>query len=261
MEDQAATSSFRGRVGLSPQLVVSLPMMPKTAPKQHAACARGDFDDHFRRIGAALADAGAGRALIRLGWEYNRGSHDHPWGIDTAGEIPAYVACFRREAEALKSAAPGLRIEWTNGRYTRMAVSPTRAYPGDDVVDVVGIHYYDNPNYPRQSTQAEWDRQSTMTYAGGPMGIATWLPWAAKHSKKLAVSEWAVWGVAGFTGSVDRKGDDPVYVRNMHAFLEAHAPAIAYENYFDCLDRHRLFPDTRFPKASAAYRQLWSAGR
>ncbi len=46
----------------------------------------------------------------------------------------------------------------------------------------------------------------------------------------------------------------------MHAFLEAHAPAIAYENYFDCLDRHRLFPDTRFPKASAAYRQLWSAG-
>jgi hypothetical protein len=70
-----------------------------------------------------------------------------------------------------------------------------------------------------------------------------------------------VWGVAGFTGSVDRKGDDPVYVQNMHAFLEAHAPAIAYENYFDCLDRHRLFPDTRFPKASAAYRQLWSAGR
>jgi hypothetical protein len=261
MEDQAATSSFRGKVGLSPQLVVSLPMMPKTAPKQHAACARGDFDDHFRKIGAALADAGAGRALVRLGWEYNRGSGSHPWGIDTAGEIPAYVACFRREAAALKSAAPGLRIEWTNGRYTRMAVSPTRAYPGDDVVDVVGIHYYDNPNYPRQSTQAEWDRQSTMTYAGGPMGIATWVPWAARRGKKLAVSEWAVWGVAGFTGSVDRKGDDPVYVQNMHAFLEAHAPAIAYENYFDCLDRHRLFPDTRFPKASAAYRQLWSAGR
>ena len=106
MEDEADTSSFRGRVGLSPQLVVSLPMMPKTAPKQHAACARGDFDDHFRRIGAALADAGAGRALIRLGWEYNRGSGSHPWGIDTAGEIPAYVACFRREAEALEVGRP-----------------------------------------------------------------------------------------------------------------------------------------------------------
>src|SRR6476469_1956183 len=64
MENQAGTSSFRGRVGLSPQLVVSLPMMPKTDPKRHAACARGDFDGHFRRIGAALADAGAGRALI-----------------------------------------------------------------------------------------------------------------------------------------------------------------------------------------------------
>src|SRR3954451_16652261 len=80
-EDEAATSSFRGRVGLSPQLVVSLPMMPKTAPKRHAACARGDFDGHFRRIGAALAAAGAGRAVVRLGWEYNRGSGSHPWGI------------------------------------------------------------------------------------------------------------------------------------------------------------------------------------
>jgi hypothetical protein len=261
MEDYAKSPSFRGKVGLSPQLVVSMPMMPKTAPKRHAACARGDFDGHFRRIGAALRAAGAGRALVRLGWEYNRGSHDHPWGIDTAAEIPAYVACFRHEAKALKSAAPGLRIEWTNGRSTRMPVSPTLAYPGNDVVDVVGIHYYDNPEFPRQSTQAEWDRQSTMTYAGGPMGIATWLPWAAAQGKKLAISEWAVWGVQGFIGAVDAKGDDPVYVRNMHAFFRAHAGAIAYENYFDCLDRHRIFPASLFPRASAAYQQLWSAGQ
>ena len=142
-----------------------------------------------------------------------------------------------------------------------MAVSPTRAYPGDDVVDIVGIHYYDNPKYPRQSTQAEWDRQSTMTYAGGPMGIATWVPWAASRGKKLAVSEWGVWGVEGFTGSVDTKGDDPVYVQNMYDFFKAHAAAIAYESYYGRPALHRLFPTTVFPRSSALYRQLWSAGQ
>jgi hypothetical protein len=261
MENRPKGSYFRSKVGLSAQLVVSLPMMPATAPKRHAACARGEFDGHFRTIGAALQAAGAGRAVLRLGWEYNRGSGSHAWGIDTAEEIPAYVACFRREVAALKSAAPGLTIEWTNGRYTRMAVSPTRAYPGDDVVDIVGIHYYDNPQYPRQSTQAEWDRQSTMTYAGGPMGIATWVAWASDRGKKLAVSEWGVWGVEGFTGSVDTKGDDPVYVQNMYDFFDAHADAIAYENYYGRPALHRLFPTTVFPRSSALYRRLWSGGQ
>jgi len=98
MEGQAKTSSFRSKVGLSAQLVVSLPMMPKTDPKRHAACARGDFDDHFRTIGAALADAGAGRAVVRLGWEYNRGSGSHPWGIDAVEEIPDMAYPFEPDA-------------------------------------------------------------------------------------------------------------------------------------------------------------------
>ena len=81
------------------------------------------------------------------------------------------------------------------------------------------------------------------------------------RGKKLAVSQWGGWGVQGFTGSADKKGDDPVYVQNMYDFFNAHADAIAYENYYGRPALHRLFPTTVFPRSSALYRQLWSAGQ
>jgi hypothetical protein len=46
----------------------------------------------------------------------------------------------------------------------------------------------------------------------------------------------------------------------MDAFFRAHAGAIACENYYGRPARHRLFPTTVFPRSSALYRQLWSAG-
>ena len=52
--------------------------------------------------------------------------------------------------------------------------------------------------------------------------------------------------------------DSPVYVRNMYQFFRKNAPSIAYESYYNCGDNHRLYPDGRFPKASATYQKLWS---
>ena len=46
-------------------------------------------------------------------------------------------------------------------------------YPGDDVVDVVGVHYYDSG--PEKSTQALWDQYYNATYNGGPWGLGAWL--------------------------------------------------------------------------------------
>lgn len=57
------------------------------------------------------------------------------------------------------------------------------------------------------------------------------------------------------------KADNPLYIQNMYKTLKANAATIAYESYFNCPIVHRLHPDTPFPKASVAYRQLWSAGK
>src|SRR3954453_9409766 len=134
MLDRPKTAYFKSKLVLAQELVISMPMMPNTEFKHHAACARGDFDGYFRQMGALLdANPVTARAVIRLGWEFNRGSRSHPWGIDTAGEIPDYVKFFRREAAALKSAAPRLRIEWTLGRYTSAGMTSDilTSYPGD----------------------------------------------------------------------------------------------------------------------------------
>jgi hypothetical protein len=259
--ERPKTPYFKSRLGLAQQVIISMPMMPRTE-KLHAACAQGEFDDKFRQMGALLnADPRSATAVIRLGWEFNRGSHSHPWGTDSADEIPDYVACFRREAEALRSTAPGLLIEWTLGRETKMAADAFAAYPGGDVVDLIGTHYYDNARGPRQMTHALFDRQTVRPYAGGFGGILTAFDLAAARGKKLAVSEWAMWKTVEGGPFSDPGADDPVYVANMYNIFKTHAGRLAYENYYGCGDRHRIHPQTLFPKGAAVYQQLWRAGQ
>ena len=105
-------------------------------------------------------------------------------------------------------------------------------------------------------TQAVWDLRYVATHREGPMGLGEWLKAARARGKKLAVPEWGVWD----TGDT-RAADTPVYIDNMYRFFRANAADIAYENYYNCPQKHRLFPQTDFPQASARYRALWSAGR
>jgi hypothetical protein len=246
-------SYFRNRARLAPQYVVSLPMLPRSEHQQHARCALGEFDDYFRQMGSLLVGAGAGDAVVRLGWEANHVSR--PWGVSDAAAIPDQVACFRREVEALRSTAPGLEIEWTMGRRSTVPFNVLEMYPGDDVVDHLGVHYYDNVA-PKIAKQAAWDGHYDAARLGGPAGLGRWLQAARARGKKLAVSEWGVWN----QGSV-AKSDNPVYVDNMYRFFQANVADIAYENYFNCPEKHRIGAAGLFPKASAKHRELWSAGQ
>ena len=100
--------------------------------------------------------------MVRLGWEANIGSDNHPWGVDTAGQVPDYKRCWRRAATALKSGGPGLQVEWTSAKKTQnTAFTALDLYPGDDVVDVIGVHYYDSG--PERNTQALWDEYYNIT--------------------------------------------------------------------------------------------------
>lgn len=245
----AGSGTLRSRAAAAPQLVVSLPLLPLSSSMQHAACASGAFDGYFRGIGAALRANGAGTAVIRLGKEANRGRP--PYGYSSAGQLPAYRGCFQHASRALKQGAPQLTIEWTNARQTLSSVNALDAYPGGDVVDIIGVHYYNNPGLGTIATQADWDTEYTETYpSGGPLGLGAWLDAARARGKRLAVSEWGLWG----TSSV---ADTPVYVENMFRFFRTHASQLAYESYFQCAALHQMYPSTKFPRASGTYRQLW----
>ena len=128
----------------------------------------GAFDSYYRQFGRLMVLDGAGQAVVRLGIEPNVGSTGHPWGVDSVDQIPDWVGCFRHEAAALKAVAPNLKIEWTMAKRGKLPVSALSLYPGDDAVDLFGVHYYDTG--PVKSTQALWDRYYQATLYGGPAG-------------------------------------------------------------------------------------------
>ena len=241
----------------APLLVVSQPLLPSSNKRQFAQCAAGAFDGSFRQIGANLKAAGAKGTVVRLGWEANIGSDSHPWGVDDAGQVAAYKACWRRAAAALKAGGPGLLLEWTSAKKTQnKALSIAAMYPGDDVVDVVGVHYYDSG--PEKSTQAIWDQSYKATFNGNPWGLGTWLAFAKAHGKRLGIAEWGLWRRDGLSAA---QADDPIYIANMYRFFRDNAGSVAYETYFNAMaDQHLLCPSTQFPRATATYKALWHAG-
>jgi beta-mannanase len=235
---------FKGRVQQSQQPVVSLPMMPDSAAKQHAACATGAFDERFREFGRNLVAAGAGNAVVRLGWEANIGTDSHPWGIDSTREVPAFKSCFARLVGALKSTASNIKIEWSNAKRYDSTLPALTTCPGNAYVDIRGLHYYDRPPI---TSQAAWDREVNRYEKGHPVGIGAWVAEARRNGKRLAVPEWGVW-----------ESDNLFHIELMYKFFKANAGSISYENYFNTNVKHRIFPVNAFPNASARYQQLWS---
>ncbi len=249
--------ALAGAAKAAPLLVASVPLLTADTHAQFAQCAAGAFDGYFRHIGANLQKVGAQGVVARLGWEANSGSHD--WGVTNAAQIPNYKSCWRRAATALKAGWPGLLIEWTNakkGKWPALSL-----YPGDDLVDLWGVHYYDTG--PEKTTQAIWNKYYNATFMGGPWGVNAWLQQAKAHHKKLGMGEWGVWA-----NRANVAPDDPVYMDNMYKFFRSNAADIAYETYLNANAAdggHALCnPDgapTKFPKAAARYKADWGAAK
>ena len=212
-------------------------------------CNAGKFDGYFKDIGKALKSHGLGDAIIRLGWEAN--GSGFPW---FAGKQPdAYKECFRRQVKNLKSQAPGLKIEWTMRKDSALGYSVEKIYPGNDVVDIVGLLYYDR--WPNVHSDKEWQAAANEKKNGGPKGINTYLQFAKSKGKKLAVPEWAI-----SDGHNDRSSkDNPFFIEKMFQFFKSNAGSIAYETYFNCepASAYKLYPSHYNPKAAAKYQQLW----
>jgi hypothetical protein len=212
---------FQRECRSTPLCVVSLAMVPKSAAGQFAQCAGGSFDATHREMAGLIAAARPG-AVVRLGWEANSYA-GHPWRIGTAANIAPYKACFQRLARIHKAA--GLLVEWTNTKDTQFPYMD--AYPGDDVVDLWGLHDYDN--------------------AQKDLSFATLVAEAARHGKKVGVSEWAL----------RRNGDNPDFVRQMFEKFRANAANLAYESYFNRKAEHMLYPTTVYPLSAQVYLDLW----
>jgi hypothetical protein len=216
-------------------VVWSVPLTVKGTPL--ADVADGLHDDAFEAAARAIARAQP-KAIIRLGWEMNLVTM--AWFA--GGHEADYVRAFRRVVDIFRRHSAEFRYDWCPGWGPQDSAADL-AYPGDDVVDYVGLDIYD---FRYEGSPGErWDR----FYLKAPFGLEWHREFAARHGKLMSYPEW---GVGQF-------GDNPLFLEKMRGWFADNQDSIAYAAYFDV---DGLWPtqidNGRFPNSERVFRQLFS---
>jgi hypothetical protein len=241
------------------RMVYSVALLPQNPRDTMQRGAAGEYDHYYRKLAHRLVRAGQADAVLRLGWEFNL--EDSRWATSRPR---VFVDYFRHVVAAMRE-EPGQNFEFdwnpSNGKGKYDAV---RYYPGNDVVDYVGVDAYDASwafrSYPyppgcdpvcRSGRQRNaWSRW----IYGGSRGLRFWSQFARSKGKSMSLPEWGLWQRPDRHGG----GDDPEYLRRMHAFITDPKNRVAYQAYFefDANDGpHRLM--TTYPESGQVFRELF----
>lgn len=197
----------------------------------------GLHDAEFEAAARAIAEAQP-RAIIRLGWEMNISN----MGWFAKDHEAEYTAAFRRVVGIFRRHSGDFRFDWCPG-WGPQDTPADLAYPGDDVVDYIGLDVYDFKY--EGSPEERWNT----FYIKAPFGLEWHREFAGRHGKRMSYPEW---GVGNF-------GDNPYFVEQMHAWLVKNQDNIVYAAYFDV---DGLWPtqidNDRFPKSREVFRKLFS---
>lgn len=251
--DSWSISTWKGFPG---RLNYGLTMLPDDGAGSFASIADGKQDAVWRAVARNLSANGRGNSIVRVGWEANL--RDWRWNVNTAN-AGQFKAAYRRIVQTMRREAPDLVFDFGIGCGSGLKGSTDRlapltlAYPGDDVVDIVGCDVYDWWT-THATSDASWG--NVLHPNSGP-GIQDVVTFARKHGKTASFPEW---GLAKSTGGNNAGGDNPYFVKAMFEFFSANRSTVAYEAYFDEPDtyiRSSLFGARQNPKASAVYRRLW----
>ncbi len=231
--------------GTGRQLVITQNLFPASLDDGdwRTAGAAGQYEDHARALAANLVAAGLGNSIIRLAHEANG-----TWYPDSIGDTPRaaalWVQFWRHTVIAMRS-VPGahFRFDWCVSAAVR-PIPLSEFYPGDDVVDIVGIDAYD------AGVPAGVDRWSTIFNRTD--GIGEVLAFAKAHGKPLSIPEWGV----GSDPSRLTGGDDPEYVNGIAAVVRDND--VAYQSYFYKYDWATQLASG--PLSLAAYRAHFGSG-
>lgn len=204
------------------RLVLSVPMLPASASGQLAAGAAGSFDGHFRTLAQNMVNRGLGHSVLRLGWEAN--GNWFPWAA--APDTTSWKAFYRRIVTTMRS-VPGaaFAFDW-NAASSAAGTNLTldAFYPGDDVVDIIGLDAYDLKWGDSTSTPDQrWN--FTLNQFNG---LVTHRNFAAAHGKPMSFPEWGLYAKGDINGG---GGDNPYYVDRMADWFASNN--VAYQSYFN----------------------------
>ncbi|PVE06390.1 hypothetical protein Y717_30985 [Streptomyces scopuliridis RB72] len=190
--------------------------------------ARGDYDSHFKVLAERLVGLGVPDTVIVLGWEMNGETYTHRCGPDPQ----SWKKYWNRIVTTMR-AVPGqkFRFDFAPNR-GRDDIPWTECYPGDDVVDIMGMDSYDQP--PGRT----FDEQ-----VNEPFGLQEHVDFAAAHGKVISYPEWGLF----------RNGDNPEYMRRMLQWIDTYKPV--YNTLTDYCP-HGVWQCGQNPKSSKMYRAL-----
>jgi hypothetical protein len=225
------------------QVVYSLPMLPPDRSATLAQGANGRFDDLYRHYAELLVRAGYSQSIIRIGWEFN--AKWYAW--DASQDPEAWIAYWRRIASTMRG-VPGaaFKFDWCPAASAKGFVAD-RAYPGDDVVDIVGLDYYNTTIDKNADTpELRWQARMNMQH-----GLKWQRDFARSHRKPMSLPEWGT-GVHKQWGGPP---DDPYFIDGMADWIENNA--VAYHGYWEhkSKDYATRMADGSQPKASAEFRR------
>ena len=226
------------------RIIISQPMVPDSAPSTWRVLgAQGAYDQYATQLAKNLVSLGIGDSIIRLGWEANDGAdQDSTLGSDSS-QWSDWAIYWARIAWAMR-AVPGahFQFDWTVNQYWQ-PIPLSSWYPGDDVVNIIGIDAYDSgiSNASLTPTQ-RWNQ-----LVNEPDGLNAVAEFAAAHGKPMSIPEWGLIPSGAATGG----GDDPTYVAGLATFIRNHN--VIYDSYFLHGPGVILLPNA--PNSLAAYRQ------
>ncbi|MFJ6797739.1 glycosyl hydrolase [Streptomyces sp. NPDC091268] len=197
------------------------------------AGAEGQYDRHFEKLAERLVELGVPDTVIVLGWEMNGTTYTHRCGPDPEN----WKAYWKRVVKAMRS-VPGQRFtfDFAPNRGTD-AIGWTKCYPGDDVVDIIGMDSYD------QGPGRTFDEQISQPY-----GLQEHVDFAKAHGKRISYPEWGLF----------RQGDNPEYVRRMLKWIEQHRPI--YHTITDYCP-HGVWQCKQNPQSAKVFREALTPER
>ncbi len=223
------------------RLALGIPLLVDGA--SFSGVSSGAYDSQFRQLATTIIANGHSDALLRIGWEFNGNWYHWNANANPAG----FKAAFRRVVTVMRS-VPGAHfgIVW-NPSIGSGTATPDSLWPGDDVVDLIGLDLYNQSWRPQDvDPVVRWQGHLTDTY--GLNWLATF---SSAHKKRIAFPEWAT----GTRSDGHGWGDDPYFIHQMAAWIRGHN--VFYQAYWDftAADFDGTMSAGKFPKTLSAYSQ------
>jgi Ca2+-binding RTX toxin-like protein len=173
----------------------------------------GDYNHYYKQVAQNLvryANNPTGDIYVRTGWEMN-GSW-FQWSAE--GKETAFIGAFRQFVDTFRSVSDRFKFEW-NANEAHGGMDPSKTYPGDKYVDIVGMDFYFHPQWQ------DWDSAKAFAHVRDQKYGLQWVEnFAKSHGKPTAYSEWGAQGdnASGF-------------IKAAHDWFDSHN--VVYQSFWD----------------------------